>query len=38
MTYNRILVPYNSSKLSDSALEHAIKIAKLSISYFKYLL
>lgn len=33
MTYNKILVPYDSSKLSDSALEHAIKIAKMSISY-----
>ena len=33
MTYNKILVPYDSSKLSDTALEHAIKIAKMSISY-----
>ena len=33
MTYNKILIPYDSSKLSDSALEHAIKIAKMSISY-----
>jgi nucleotide-binding universal stress UspA family protein len=30
MTYNKILVPYDSSKLSDIALEHAIRIAKMS--------
>jgi nucleotide-binding universal stress UspA family protein len=34
MTYNKILVPYDSSKLSDSALDHAIKIAKMSISFY----
>ncbi len=33
MTYNKILVPYDSSKLSDTALVHAIKIARMSISY-----
>jgi nucleotide-binding universal stress UspA family protein len=30
MTYNKILVPYDSSKLSDIALDHAIRIAKMS--------
>jgi len=30
MTYNKILVPYDSSKPSDTALDHAIKIAKMS--------
>jgi nucleotide-binding universal stress UspA family protein len=34
MTYNKILVPYDSSELSDIALDHAIRIAKMSsISY-----
>ena len=28
--YNKILVPYDSSKLSDIALDHAIRIAKIS--------
>ena len=30
MSYNKILVPYDSSKLSDIALDHAIRIAKMS--------
>ena len=30
MIYNKILVPYDSSRLSDIALEHAMSIAKLS--------
>ncbi len=30
MTYNKILVPFDSSKPSETALEHAIKIAKMS--------
>jgi nucleotide-binding universal stress UspA family protein len=30
MTYNKILVPYDSSKPSEIALEHAIQIAKMS--------
>ncbi|MFB5599968.1 MAG: universal stress protein [Nitrososphaeraceae archaeon] len=30
MTYNKILVPYDSSKLSDIALDHAIRNAKMS--------
>ena len=30
MVYNKILVPYDSSKLSDTALDHAIRIAKMS--------
>ncbi len=30
MTYNKILVPYDSSKPSETALDHAIKIAKMS--------
>jgi nucleotide-binding universal stress UspA family protein len=30
MTYNRILVPYDSSRLSDIPLDHAIEIAKMS--------
>ena len=30
MTYNKILVPYDSSKPSETALEHAIQIAKMS--------
>jgi nucleotide-binding universal stress UspA family protein len=30
MTYNEILVPYDSSKPSETALEHAIQIAKMS--------
>jgi nucleotide-binding universal stress UspA family protein len=29
MTYNKILVPYDSSKPSEIALDHAIKIAKM---------
>jgi nucleotide-binding universal stress UspA family protein len=29
MSYNNILVPYDSSKLSDNALDHAIRIAKI---------
>ena len=33
MTYNKILVPYDSSKLSDVAIEHALKIAKMSVSH-----
>ena len=28
--YNRILVPYDNSKLSDIAFDHAVKIAKMS--------
>lgn len=28
--YNKILVPYDSSKPSEIALDHAIKIAKMS--------
>ena len=30
MTYDKILVPYDSSKPSETALEHAIQIAKMS--------
>lgn len=30
ITYNRILVPYDNSKLSDIAFDHAMKIAKMS--------
>jgi nucleotide-binding universal stress UspA family protein len=30
MRYNKILVPYDSSKPSETALDHAIKIAKMS--------
>jgi nucleotide-binding universal stress UspA family protein len=30
MVYNKILVPYDSSKPSEIALDHAIKIAKMS--------
>jgi nucleotide-binding universal stress UspA family protein len=30
MTYNKILVPYDSSTPSETALEHAIQIAKMS--------
>ena len=30
MTYNKILVLYDSLKPSETALEHAIKIAKMS--------
>ena len=30
MSYNKILIPYDSSKLSDIALDHAIRIAKIS--------
>ena len=30
MVYNKILVPYDSSKLSDTALDYAIRIAKMS--------
>ena len=30
MTYTKILVPYDSSKPSETALDHAIKIAKMS--------
>ncbi|HEX6294217.1 MAG TPA: universal stress protein [Nitrososphaeraceae archaeon] len=30
MSYNKILVPYDSLKLSDIALDHAIRIAKMS--------
>jgi nucleotide-binding universal stress UspA family protein len=30
MTYNNILVPYDNSKPSEIALDHAIKIAKMS--------
>ena len=30
MTYNKILVPYDSSTPSETALDHAIKIAKMS--------
>ena len=30
MSYNKILIPYDSSKLSDIALDHAIRIAKMS--------
>ncbi|HET7644442.1 MAG TPA: universal stress protein [Nitrososphaeraceae archaeon] len=30
MTYNKILVPYDNSKPSETALEHAIRIAKMS--------
>src|SRR5688572_4876565 len=30
MTYNKILVPYDSSKPSETALEHAITIAKMT--------
>lgn len=30
MTYNNILVPYDKSKLSETALDDAIKIAKMS--------
>ncbi|HZB65427.1 MAG TPA: universal stress protein [Nitrososphaeraceae archaeon] len=33
IAYNKILVPYDSSKLSETALEHAIQIAKMSIGY-----
>jgi nucleotide-binding universal stress UspA family protein len=31
--YNKILVPYDSSKPSEIALEHAITIAKMSVIY-----
>ncbi|MDF2737799.1 MAG: putative UspA domain protein [Nitrososphaeraceae archaeon] len=30
MRYNKILVPYDSSKPFETALDHAIKIAKMS--------
>ncbi|HSF49356.1 MAG TPA: universal stress protein [Nitrososphaeraceae archaeon] len=30
ITYNKILVPYDNSKLSDTVLEHAMTIAKMS--------
>jgi len=30
MSYNKILVPYDSSRPSDTALDHALKIAKMS--------
>ena len=30
MTYNKILIPFDDSKPSETALEHAIRIAKLS--------
>jgi nucleotide-binding universal stress UspA family protein len=30
MIYNNILVPYDNSKPSETALNHAIKIAKMS--------
>lgn len=30
MSYNNILVPFNNSKLSETALDHAIKSAKMS--------
>jgi len=30
MGYNKILVPYDSSKLSVIALDHAIRISKMS--------
>ena len=30
ITYNKILVPYDNSKLSDTAFDHAITIAKMS--------
>ena len=30
MTYNKILVPYDSSKPSETALDHAIRIANMS--------
>jgi nucleotide-binding universal stress UspA family protein len=33
MAYNKILVPYDSSKPSEIALEHAITIAKMSSIY-----
>lgn len=33
MTYNKILVPYDTSKPSEIALEHAITIAKMSAIY-----
>jgi nucleotide-binding universal stress UspA family protein len=35
MSYNNILVPYDSSKLSDNALDHAIRIAKIWTMLFK---
>jgi nucleotide-binding universal stress UspA family protein len=35
IAYNKILVPYDSSKLSETALEHAIQIAKMSIGYYR---
>jgi nucleotide-binding universal stress UspA family protein len=31
--YNKILVPYDNSRPSDTALDHAIRIAKMSASY-----
>jgi nucleotide-binding universal stress UspA family protein len=30
ITYNKILVPYDNSKISDTAFDHAITIAKMS--------
>jgi len=30
INYNKILVPYDNSKLSDTAFDHAITIAKIS--------
>ncbi|MGI0050721.1 MAG: universal stress protein [Nitrososphaeraceae archaeon] len=30
ITYNKILVPYDNSKLSDTAFDHAMTIAKMS--------
>jgi nucleotide-binding universal stress UspA family protein len=30
ITYNKILVPYDNSKLSDTAFDHAITIAKMA--------
>jgi nucleotide-binding universal stress UspA family protein len=35
-TYNKILVPYDSSKPFDIALEHAITIVKMSTGYSTY--
>ncbi|HSF50908.1 MAG TPA: hypothetical protein VLA74_09130 [Nitrososphaeraceae archaeon] len=30
ITYNNILVPYDNSKISDTAFDHAMTIAKMS--------
>jgi nucleotide-binding universal stress UspA family protein len=33
ITYNKILVPYDNSKLSDTAFDHAMTIVKMSLNF-----